>query len=209
MILVRCNRYGIYSGMQGNVQFIGVAGTAGSGKDTVAQLMAELFGSENLSTGDMVRSIARQVYRLAPHVRPTHDQSYTVASYMRKEISPTAIIKLCMLEGEVQHTKTAIIHGLRTMGEADAVRKAGGIIVGVDADVRLRYDRLKKDRDMLKTFEEFLEQDELENSGLSDKGDARGIRHIIDSADVVLTNEGSIDDLTALIKEKVSPLLKK
>ncbi len=195
------------SDTQNNVRFIGVAGTSGSGKDTAAMIMSDLFGSENLSTGDMVRAIARRIYNLQPHVRPTHDQSYQVATYMRNEIDPAAIVKLCMLEGKTKEVRIAIIHGLRTMGEADAVRKAGGIIVGIDANPELRYERLKRDLDMLKTYEEFIEQDEQENRGLSDQGVARGIRFVIDSADVVLTNEGSIDDLTAAIKEKVEPLL--
>lgn len=195
--------------MKKDIQYIGVAGTAGSGKDTTAMLMGELFGSINLSTGDMVRAIARQVYHLPAHVRPTRDQSYSVATYMRKNISPSSIVELCLLEGEAQNVPIVIIHGLRTMGEADVVRKAGGIIVGVDADVEKRYERLRKDRDILKTYEEFLQQEELENEGVSKKREDLGIRHIIESADVKIDNNGSIEDLEAQIREKVAPLLKK
>lgn len=195
--------------MKKDLQYIGVAGTAGSGKDTTAMLMGELFGSISLGTGDMVRAIARQVYHLPAHVRPTHDQSYNVATFMRKHISPSAIIELCLLEGEAQHVRIVIIHGLRTMGEADVIRKAGGIIVGVDADPQKRYERLKKDRDMLKSYEEFLEQDRLENEGVSKKQSDLGIRHIVDSADVKIDNNGSIEDLEAQIREKVEPLLKR
>ena len=195
--------------MKKNIQYIGVAGTAGSGKDTVAMLMGELFGSISLSTGDMVRAIARQVYHLPAHVRPTHDQSYQVASFMRKNISPSSIVELCLLEGKTQNVSIVIIHGLRTMGEADVIRKARGIVVGVDADIEERYERLRKDRDMLKTFEEFLQQEELENEGVSKKREDRGIRYIIESADVKIDNNGSIENLEAQIREKVAPLLKK
>jgi dephospho-CoA kinase len=185
--------------MKKNIQYIGVAGTAGSGKDTTAMLMGELFGSITLRTGDMVRAIARQVYHLPAHVRPT---------FMRKHISPSSIVQLCLLEGEAQNVPIVIIHGLRTMGEADVVREAGGIIVGVDADVEKRYERLRKDRDILKTYEEFLQQEELENEGVSKKHEDLGIRHIIESADVKIDNNGSIEDLEKQIREKVAPLLK-
>lgn len=194
--------------MKKNIQFIGVAGTAGSGKDTAAMLMAEMFGSIGLSTGDMVRAIASQVYHLPAHVRPTHDQSYTVATFMRKKLSPTAIIELCLLEGEAQDVQIVIIHGLRTVGEADVVRKAGGTIVGVDAELDKRYERLKKDRDMLKSYEEFIEQDKLENEGISKHHNDLGISYIIKDADVQIDNNGSIEDLEAQIREKVAPLLK-
>src|SRR5690606_23369456 len=96
--------------MKKNIQYIGVAGTAGSGKDTAAMLMGEMFGSIGLSTGDMVRAIARQVYHLPEHVRPTHDQSYNVATFMRKNISPSSIIELCLLEGKAQNVPIVIIH---------------------------------------------------------------------------------------------------
>lgn len=172
-------------------------------------IMGEIFGSIGLSTGDMVRAIARQVYQLPAHVRPTHDQSYRVATFMRKHISPSSIIQLCMLEGEAQNVRIVIIHGLRTMGEADVIRKSGGIVVGVDADIEKRYERLKKDRDMLKSFDEFLEQEKLENEGLSKEREELGIKYIIDTADVKIDNNGSIDDLEAQIREKVEPLLKK
>jgi dephospho-CoA kinase len=195
--------------MKKNIQYIGVAGTAGSGKDTAAMLMGEMFGSIGLSTGDMVRAIARQVYHLPEHVRPTRDQSYIVATFMRNNISPSSIIELCLLEGEAQNVSIVIIHGLRTMGEAEVVREAGGIIVGVDAEAEKRYERLKKDRDMLKTYEEFLEQEKLENEGVSKNHKDLGIRHIIESADVKIDNNGSIEDLEAQIREKVEPLLKR
>jgi len=195
--------------MSDDIQYIGIAGTAGSGKDTVAMLMGEMFGSISIGTGDMVRAIARQVYHLPAHVRPTHDQAYNVATFMRKHLSPSSIIELCLLEGQVQNVRLVIIHGLRTMAEADIFRKAGGIIVGVDADIEKRYARLRKDRDTLANYDEFLKQEELENEGVSKKHEDLGIRYIIESADVKIDNNGSIEDLEAQIREKIAPLLKK
>lgn len=195
--------------MSDDIQYIGIAGTAGSGKDTVAMLMGEMFGAISIGTGDMVRAIARQVYHLPAHVRPTHDQAYNVATFMRKHLSPSSIIELCLLEGQVQNVRLVIIHGLRTMAEADIFRKAGGIIVGVDADIEKRYARLRKDRDTLANYDEFLKQEELENEGVSKKHEDLGIRYIIESADVKIDNNGSIEDLEAQIREKIAPLLKK
>lgn len=192
-------------------QFIGVAGTAGSGKDTVTELLTNLFGMHNLSTSDMVRAITRQAYHLPHDFNPVRDQLYIVANYMRNNIDPAGFVKLCMLEAEVLNLGAGVISGLRSMGEADAIREAGGIIIGVDVDPKLRYERIysrARDSEAQKTYEQFLEQDEYENRGLSKTGPGRGIRTIIDTADVVLRNDTTLEALEQQIIDKVSPLLK-
>lgn len=192
--------------------FIGVAGTAGSGKDTATEMLCHLFGMKNLSSADMVRAITRQVYGLAPDFNPVRDQLYVVANYVRNEIHPAAMVKLCMVQAQAQNAHGGVISGLRSMGEADAIREAGGIIVGIDADPKLRYERINsraRDAEAQKTFEQFLEQDNYENRGLSDTGPGRGIRAIIDSADIVISNDGSLEELEAQLKEKLTPRLEK
>lgn len=193
-------------------KFIGLAGTAGAGKTTVAEILHKLFGLKDLSTGDMGRAITRQVYHLPADFNPVRDQLYVVANFVRQEIHPAAYVKLCMLEAQVMDYGGGILSGLRSMGEADAIREAGGIIIGVDADPKERFERInsrQRDSETQKTFEEFLKQDEYENRGLSETGPGRGIRYIVDSADVIVRNHGSVEDLEKLIKEKVAPLLER
>ncbi len=190
---------------------IGVAGTAGAGKDTVAEMIGRIFSLQNLSMGDAVRAITRHVYHLPPEVNPVRDQLYEVANYLRNEVDPAVMVKICILEAKAQKLEGGIISGLRSMGEADAIRKSGGIIIGVEADPRVRYDRIYsrgRDAETQKTFEEFLKQDEYENRGISDSGPGRGIRHIIDSADVVIQNDSTLEALEQQIQEKITPLLK-
>lgn len=191
-------------------KLIGVAGTAGVGKDTVAEMLSRMFGLRNLSSGDVVRAITRHVYHLGPEVNPVRDQLYDVANYLRNEIDPAITVKICILESKVRQLNGGIISGLRSMGEAEAIKKAGGIIIGVDADPKLRYERMYqrgRDAEAEKTYEQFLSQDEFENRGLSDTGPGRGIRAIIDNADVLIRNEGTLEELEQLLKDKIAPLL--
>lgn len=193
------------------MKLIGVAGTAGSGKDTVTAILSRLFGLQNLSTSEMVRAITRQVYHLPPDFNPVRDQMYVVANFAREEIHPATMVKLCILEGREGGLEGGVLSGLRSMGEADAVREAGGIIIGVDADPKVRYERIYtrgRDTEAQKTYEQFLEQDEYENRGLSNTGPGRGIRAIIDSADLVLSNTSTLEELEKLIQRSVAPLLK-
>jgi dephospho-CoA kinase len=196
--------------MDHSLQLIGVAGTAGAGKDTATEIICKLFGLQNTSTGDMVRAITRQVYGLPPDFNPVRDQLYEVATYVRTEVHPAGMVKLCILQAKVQKGTGAVLSGLRSRGEADAIREAGGIIVGVDADPKVRYGRIyarQRDAETGKTYDQFLQQDEYENRGISETGPGRGIKSIIESADILITNNGSLEELTAQIKEKLGPLV--
>lgn len=192
-----------------SLKLIGIAGTAGAGKDVAADILARLFGMQNLSSGDVVRAVTRHIYKLPADFNPVRDQLYDVANLLR-EINPATTVKICIFEAQARNIPRAVISGLRSMGEAQAVRDAGGIIIGIDADPRVRYDRIysrARDAEAQKTYEEFLQQDEFENRGVSDSGPGRGIRAIIDSADVVIKNAGGLEELEALLKEKIAPLL--
>jgi dephospho-CoA kinase len=150
------------------------------------------------------------MYNVPPTYNPVRDQLFQVATYIRTEINPSTLVKLCILQAEVLQLQRAIITGLRSVGEAEAVRAAGGIIVAVDAEAHIRYDRMfarARDADSQKTLEEFLEQDRIENRGVSDSGPGRGIQSIIDGADVVIMNNGDTDALQLELKNKVLPLL--
>ena len=83
--------------------------------------------------------------------------------------------------------------------------------MGIDADPHVRYERMtarERDTEAQWTLEEFLKQDEYENRGLSDSGPSRGIRSIIDSADVLVTNSDTLEDLKLELANKVAPLLR-
>lgn len=195
--------------MNERVHIIGVTGTAGSGKDTVSDLLCELFDFHNMSTGDWVRALTRHAYNLPSDFNPVRDQLYVVANFVRS-IDPAFFVKMAIFQGEQQGFTRILISGLRSMGEADAVRAAGGVILAVDTDPRVRYDRIYargRDSEAQKTFEAFMEQDALENKGLADTGPARGIQYIVEGADITIGNSGSMDDLKQELHDKVAPVL--
>lgn len=192
------------------LRLIGLAGTAGSGKDTAAEILCQMFEMKNLSTSEAIRAVTRYVYQLPPDAQPIRDQLFEVGTYLRTNVNPAASVQLSILQAQVLQLPRAIISGLRSMGEAEAILAAGGTIVAVDADPHIRYKRMferARDAESQKSLEEFLVQDERENRGISDSGPGRGIRSIIESADIVIVNEGSLDDLTLELKHKVGPLL--
>jgi dephospho-CoA kinase len=150
------------------------------------------------------------VYHLDPQAQPVREPLYHVANYLRTEVHPAALVKICILQAQVQQLDRAIISGIRSMGEAQAIREAGGVIVAIDADPRIRYERIYtrgRDAEARTTLEEFLAQDAHENRGISDSGPGRGIKSIMESADLIILNNGTPEELQLELNHKIAPLL--
>ena len=193
------------------IHLIGLAGTAGSGKDLATDIICQKFGATNISTSEFVRAVTRHMYDLPHDFNPVRDQLFEVANLLRS-IDPAALVKLCIFKAQAQDISIAILSGLRSMGEADAIREAGGIIVGVDADPKIRFERIfarQRDSESQKTYEQFLSQDRFENQGLSKTGQGRGIAYILETADVSLINDIDVAVFSAQIESKLSSYFRK
>lgn len=189
------------------MRIIGIAGTAGSGKDTVAEIICVLLDAHHWNTSDFVRVVARSVYGLQPESPIERVQLYVVANALR-ELNQATTVHMGILQAKERGIDVQVITGLRSVGEADAIRAAGGVVVGVDADPEIRHSRIQarlRDKESQRTFEEFFKRDELENAGTGD-GDKAGIRSIIDQADIVIMNEGTFDELKQQVAEKIQSI---
>ena len=186
---------------------IGISGTNAAGKDTVAQMICELFAGENLSTGDVLRSLVRYVYRKPADYMPVREEMFTVGTFVRTEVDPAFTVKICLEQAQILGIKHTVISGMRSLPEAQAVQQHGGIVVCVTADARVRYERVHsraRDAETTQSFEEFLKRDNIENYGI----DGNGVTAIIEHADLVIENNGSDPEaLRALVREKIAPLL--
>jgi len=190
------------------IRFIGVSGPAASGKDTAAAMICALFGAENTSTGDALRALVRYVYRKPPDYMPSREELFTIGTFVRTEVDPAFTVKICIEQAKILGINRVVMSGLRSLGEAEAIKREGGIIVGVTADPKLRYDRIHaraRDAETSQSLEEFLRRDELENRGV----DGNGIDAIIEHADVIIENNStSPSELRELVIAKLESLLK-
>lgn len=193
--------------MSSGSEFIGIAGPSGAGKDLVANMICEQFGAQSLSTGDLVRAIARYLYRLPPEEMPPREQLYSVASFLRDEFNPAFTVKVCMEQARRLGIGRAILNGIRVKADAEAIHDAGGVVIAVDADPKTRYARIQeraRDSEAQRSYEEFLVQDEVENQG----AEGNGICAIMASADLVIKNNSlSIEELRTLVQDKVGALI--
>ena len=167
---------------------IGIAGTNGSGKDSLALLRERLDGSLNISLSDILR---REATRRGQE--PIRENLGAISTEWENEIGDGALVQktLDFYQQERGGKGGLSISSVRRESEARAIKRAGGIIIWVDADRHTRYERLRHSRgrlDDMVSFEQFcqIEDDELYNKA-GVKGALAGAS-VRDVADVVIDN---------------------
>jgi dephospho-CoA kinase len=175
-----------------DIKIIGISGSNGSGKDTVGHILADQFGYYFISVTDLLRAEARK--RGEPVER---EVLRTISAEWRREQGLGVLIDKAVeyFKEQSGDYKGLAIASLRNPGEADRVHELGGIVLWLDADPRVRYDRIQANaaaRDRAeednKTFEQFVaeEQAEMHTSGDVATLDMSAVK---DRADVTIVNE--------------------
>ena len=169
---------------------IGITGTDGGGKGTVVEYLAKKRGFVHCSARalwiDEINRQGLEVNRanmriVANELRATHGSDFLIAEYKRRTgFSPE---------------KNYVVESLRTTAEVDALKKEGGVLWAVDADPRIRYERIQaraSESDAI-SFQEFVEHEALEMHDPDPSGMQKAA--VIGMADVVLTNNGTQEEL--------------
>lgn len=157
-------------------EIIGVAGTNGSGKDTLADIRYELQGCLRVTVSDILRrelrarDVALERRNLADLSRQWRDESGD------NGILVTKTIKAYSSDKSVMGYKGLSVVSLRHPDEALRVKDHHGLVLWVDADPE-RFRRIGQSErnriDDQKTFEEFLAEEEYDMNPGSDCDPAR------------------------------------
>ena len=165
---------------------IGLSGTFASGKDTLAEYLVGEFGYTHVSTGDMIRVEAMKRY--GDIERPT---LVKVGAELRAESGSGVLAKKAL-----EQSRPVVITGVRAVGEAEAIKSAGGVMVFVDADPRVRYERMisrSRDSETELSFDEFLANEEREIKAVSADTD-QNIGAVRELCDISIDNSGSYEE---------------
>jgi dephospho-CoA kinase len=167
-------------------QIIGIAGTLSSGKDTLADYLVENYGFTHVSTGDMVRAEATKRYGNIE--RPTLQ---IVGPELRAEGGAGVLV-----DKALEQPRPVVITGIRAIGEAKNLQKAGGVLLFIDAYVEIRYERMVKrarDAESVISFEEFAESERKEVAAGNNDEDYNQVA-IQNMADKTINNSGDLDE---------------
>jgi len=172
---------------------IGVTGTLGAGKGTVVQYLVEQKGFTHFSVRNFLWEEVDR--RGLPRVR---DNLSLVANDLRAQHGASYIVEELYKRAQ-SYGADVIIESLHTIGEAEFLRKNGATIFGVDADIKVRYERITKrgtETDQV-SYEKFVEDNEREIASTDPA--KHNIQAVVSFADFKFMNNGTLDELHAQI----------
>lgn len=184
-------------------RIIGIGGTNGSGKDTIGHILAKECGYLFISVTDMLRNECR-----SRGLEVSRENLRKISAEWRQQSGMGAPIDKALevfQEASEQYEGVALA-SLRHPGEVDRIHELGGQVWWIDADSRLRYQRvLSGDRgrgsEDQKTFEEFMAEEAVEMSPPpGSPPTALNWAAVRDAADVTITNQGDLESLKSQIR---------
>lgn len=167
------------------MKLIGIAGTNGSGKDTVSQYLADRGWLFISASGDLL------IPELKRRGLPLERQEMAdLSAQWRRELGMGAIIDKAVEEFKKRGGEGLAVSSLRHPGEADRIHELGGRVVWVDADPKIRYERIYQrgqgDKDK-KSFEQFLAEEQAEQKHTGDQA-TLSVEDVKSRADIFIEN---------------------
>ncbi|MCA9327552.1 AAA family ATPase [Candidatus Saccharibacteria bacterium] len=178
------------------MKLIGIAGTNGSGKDTVGTLLAKKHGFLFISVTEMLREECR-----TRGLAVERENLRMISAEWRREGGLGVLVDkaVAVYEQLGEEYQGLAVASLRNPGEVDRVHELGGKVVWVDADSQVRYDRIQtanrgRGSEDTKTYEQFLAEEaaEMQSSGDAATLDMSAVK---DKCDATILNEGSEAEL--------------
>lgn len=178
-----------------DVTIYGVAGTNGSGKDSLMDVLVG-YGFLQYHTSDGLRQIAHAVFKSTK--RGGNEAPMGIVGNAFRSAYPGGLVELGLLDWwlrvgvlpEDLRPRGLVIGSIRGTGEVERLKQIGGTLIVVDADPRIRYERLKSRgrADDNISFEEFQQHEAADMAQGETDPTKFGMAAVIDAADVRIIN---------------------
>ncbi len=178
------------------MMLIAVTGTNGSGKGTVVEYLVKNKGFTHYAARDF---LTKEILRRGLTVDRTSMR--LVANDLREAHEPAYVVKQLFLQAEKDGCERIVIESVRNIGEAEFLKSKGAFLIAVDADQRLRYERVQERRSATEQvdFETFVEHEEREMRPVGPHDmDIRGVMAL---ANATIENNGSYEELEKSIEK--------
>jgi dephospho-CoA kinase len=181
------------------MDLIGMTGTHGAGKGTAVSLLVDEYGYTHVSVSAFLSHEAKR-----RKLDLDRGGRSTVANELRGQ-SPTALMEATHQWGREQYPDASaiVLEPQYTIAEVQYVQNRGGIVIAVDADIDVRYERIQErgsEKDNV-SYEEFVEWQQRELR--SDDPNKANLADAIEQADYRVMNNGTPEELFAQIADIV------
>ncbi len=182
---------------------IGITGTLGAGKGTIVEYLANNKGFKHYSVRQfLIEEIKKKGLPI------NRDTMTEVANNLRANHSPSYIIEQ-LYKKATNNGGNSIIESIRTPGEVDFLKGRGSFyLIAVDANPQTRYNRITlraSETDNI-SFDTFLANEKREFT--TSDPNKQNLSKCIQMADIVLQNNGSIEELNEQLEEELKIIMK-
>jgi len=180
---------------------IGLVGTLGSGKDTAASYIKKAYGARELRFSFILVNILRLL-----GIKISRTNLEWLANSLRSKFGEdvlTRAMKKAMKE--ISEAPVIVINGIRMVPDFNWVKKLpNSKIVCVTAPAKLRWQRVRKRKEKTDDNVSFAEFKKLNNISTEVH-----IKDFSKSADYVIENVGSLDELHRKIDQMMKKIMRK
>ena len=169
---------------------IGITGTDGSGKGTVVEYLVKKKGFTHYSSREFILE-----HLTAAGLEATRNNLRITANQLRAEHGNDFVIRQAFERAERDGVTDAVIESVRALAEAEFLKANGGVLLAVDAEQAIRFERVQGRRSTSDkvTFEEFQAHEELEKNDPDPNGMQKA--KVMEMADHTITNDSTFDEL--------------
>ena len=181
--------------------FIGFTGPNAAGKGEAIRYLVDNHRFAAFSLSDILRSELK-----ARDAEITRDNLIAVGNELRGKEGPAVLAKMTAMK--IKNMPQAVIDSISNPSEIEELRKnlKNFTLVGINADVKTRYERAKsraREGEAFVSFEEFVKKEERENS--SDPN-AQQLNKCYESSDIKIDNSKSTAELYASLDKLLKEL---
>ncbi len=177
---------------------IGITGTLGAGKGTVVKYLISK-GFKHYSSSGILKEI------LAERGLPQTRFNLSALADELLKAHEGGILHLSHERAQQEGAENYVLEAIHRVDEANYIHSIGGKLLGVDADVEKRYERIAKRKEGEKdnvTREQFLADVQREDEGGG--GTGSNIRETLKTADAIVINDGTPEDLFAQVESALA-----
>ena len=182
---------------------IGITGTNGSGKGVVVEYLVNQKSFAYYSnSGYISEELKRRGMELS------RSNMRMVGNEFREKYGSAYLVEVALKKAQESKAAHVVVEAIRSSGEAEKIKEVGGVLWVVDAERKLRYDRIyarRSGKDLV-DFDAFVEQEEREWFGREGQHDMN-MKKVMEMADDTIFNSGTLEELHIQIERALKKIL--